>query len=295
MFNSNDINWQEIEEEEKYKALYIGHSGYTSDCLIAIDAILNSGRLPENATLVSTPQYSKNGREHLFLLWNWWHFPLTIIPSGFQDGYSGEGAKGFSLALCMFREKNIPIYWHPIKEAEFKLIDLGKLLEIEHPIYKKIKLEAELLTWPWPEWILDKDEELLQKEQLWKRCYWRNPKTDWITESISNIELFNPVVGQKLRLAKNKILKSDKIEEFQSTGLLIRDAWIELVQDICNELDADTSGIGRNDVKKMLKKLELSDEIINSASAIYDLGLKVQHDRKIIQDTAKSCITSSIF
>jgi len=282
------------EDGNENKVQYLGRSGYTADCLIAIDAILNSGRLPERATIVSTPPHSRRERlDHLFLFWNWWHFPLVIIPSGFASGYSGAGQRGFSLAICMIRGKGIPIDGIFISEKTFALIDRGDIGDVNNPVYQQIRLDSELYTWPWPGWVLDEHEELLRREQLWRAFYWREIRSDWINEAVGDVDLYNPEVGTRLRLAINKLEKGD-VAEWQNTGIQLRDAWIEFLRQLCLEQNIDVSDIRSDDVTGMLTKLRIRDRFKKLAKSAFDLSLEIQHDRNVSKSVTRTCVITSI-
>ena len=286
----NKIDWAEA---SKYGVQYLGRPGFTNVCLFAIDAIVNSRRLPEMATIVSTPPYSENERlDHLFIFWNWYYFPVIVVPSGFASGYSGQGPKGFSLAICMIRDKGIPINGTYIDEDEFDLINKGKIRDIHDPLLQKIRLESELYTWPWPEWVSDEDEELLERGQLWRKFLWREPKVDWLTEAIADVDLYRPGVGKKLRLAVDK-LKSEDVEEWQSVGILMRDAWIELMQTLCQEKNIDTSGIRKDRVTQRLAKLKLDERVLNFMKSAFDLSQKIHHDTKIDLSIPRACVMAT--
>ncbi len=78
--------------ESLRRVQYLGASGYTRLCLIAIDAILNSGWLPKKAIIVSKRPYGNNPtQDHLFLFVDWAHFPITVVPSGFARGRNFGG------------------------------------------------------------------------------------------------------------------------------------------------------------------------------------------------------------
>ena len=288
-----DLNMGEdfLEEDNKLKIQYLGQSGHTPLCLIAIDAILNTGILLDRATIVSH-MYNRQARQedHLFLFWNWGYFPLTVVPSGFSSGRSGGGPHGFSLAICMVRSKGIPLEQIDVSESEFRAIEHG---QIDKKLYMKIKAESERFPFPYSRWVLDEDEELLERGRLWEKFFWREPKTDWITEAIADVDIYDPKAGRKLRLAVDKIKDTENVEEWQSTGILIRDAWIELAQKICQAMNIDTSGIGLNDVKGMLGRLELDHKILEFMKSVYDLSQKVQHDRRIDEPTAKACLIAT--
>ena len=70
---------------------------------------------------------TKNASEHLLVLWETVDWPCggIIIPTGFASGYSGEGSRGFSLALCMLSEHRVPLYHVKVRETVFDQIDGG--------------------------------------------------------------------------------------------------------------------------------------------------------------------------
>ena len=284
----------------QYKIQYLGSSGYTQECLLAIDAILNSGCLPEKATIVSTPKHERiDGRlDHLFIFWNWHYFPLVIIPSGFASGYSGEGSKGFSLTICMIREKGILIDSVFLDESEFSSIDRGEIQDVNHPIYTKIKLNSEPIDWAWPDWILDKHALLLSRGQIWREFRWRKQKTDWLSNAIGALDiLVSEDVGRKLRLALKKLNESEQKEEWQTVGILVRDAWIEMTQELCNQKKIDTSDIEADKVVDRLIKLKINtkdEKLFNLAKAAFNLSFKTYHDRNIGRFIARACLVSTI-
>ena len=280
-------------DEEKLSVQYLGQSGYTATCLIAIDAILNSGSLPDVATIVSHNRGNQQ-EDHLFLFWNWGYSPLVVVPSGFASGYPGEGPKGFSIAICMIREKHIPVRNVYISQNEFDKIDCGRITNIDDPIFSRIKLNSEIATFPWPLWVNPQDEELLERGQLWRQYYWRNPKTDLITEALADVDLYCPEAGKRLRIALRK-LEIEETVEWQATGIHIRDAWIELASKICREKHIDTNNLLPDDVTGRLSKLGLAEQLKRLAKSTFDLSLKNQHDRRILQCVAKTCIITAAF
>lgn len=285
-------------EENKFKVQYFGQSGYTALCLQAMNAILGSGAFPERATIV-THVYNRESRplqeNHLFIFWNWQYTPIVIIPSGFSSGYSGTGPEGFALAICMIKDKKIPIDFTEVNEKEFSLIDNERILEVDDPLLLKIKATGEPLGSMYYEWVSEEIDALLKRGQLWRHPYLQGFKADHISKAISNVDLVNPTVGIKLRLARDKAENGLQAEEWQYAGLLIRDAWIELSKDLCDLENIDTSSIEKDKVIEKFKKLKLHEDIISLAKASLDLSQKVQHDRKITQEVAISCVMSSIF
>jgi len=282
--------------ESLRRVQYLGASGYTRLCLIAIDAILNSGWLPKKAIIVSTRPYGNNRTQnHLFLFVDWAYFPITVVPSGFASGYPGEGPRGFSLAICMIREKGIPICGIDLNDVNFERIDRGEVKYSDDALFKHILLKSEEYSWPWPGWTNEVHEQMLERGLLWRECDWRRPKTDQITKAISEIDIEFPPVGKKLRLARNEIEESQSSAELQQVGILVRDAWIEFSKALCTSLQVDTRGVENDKVIDRLKKLKLEDKLLDSCRASLNLSLKVQHDRGIRGDEAEMCLLLSIF
>jgi len=277
---------------------YLGESGITSKCLLAISSILNSGCLPESVTITTLgPEHHPSHvvEKHLFLFWNWGHFKLTIVPSGFASGYSGEGPMGFSLALCMIRSKQIPFYHMYVNETEFETINKGRILQVGNPLYQRIKVNAQRLPCFYHGWILPGHEELLTRGQLWRCFTWYSePQSDWITEAIGDIDLYYPEVGKTLRIAVKKLNEVESIKEWQTVGILLRDAWIELIQKICHEKGVDLSGIGHDQVSGMLGKLYLSEKIERFMKSVFDFSLHIQHNRKIDRSVTRAALAATV-
>lgn len=278
-----------MQRQDHIKVQCLGMSGISLPCLLAIEAILDSKELPERATIVTYVKGRRSRKEvHLFLFHDWCHVPLTVVKSGFASGYPGEAPEAFSLAICMIRSKAIPIYEFDAGMTEFRLIGQGRIDKLLH---QRIMTESELLTWPWPQWILNEHEDLLDKGKLWKGLYWRGEKSDWLTKAIGGIAEYDPIAGKKLRLAVDQLEGFDETEQLQQIGILVRDAWIEFTQKIWAGLtDIDKSGIGPNDVKGMLTQSNLDNEPARIASLAFDMAIKVQHDRNVTFDFTRGCV-----
>jgi hypothetical protein len=291
------VSGKDFDENESLRRVqYLGASGYTDQCLVAIDAILNSGCLPKKAIIVSTRPYGNNRRQdHLFVFVDWDYFPITVVPSGFASGYSGGGPRGFSLAICLIREKGIPIWGIDLDDVNFRRIDRGDVKYSDDPPFKDILLRSEKYPWPWPGWTNEAHEQMLERGLLWQECYWRQPQTDQITRAISEIDIKFPTVGKKLRLARRKVDESQNSEELQQVGILIRDAWIEFSKRLCSSLHVDTTGVENDKVVDRLRKLKLEDKLFDSCRASFNLSLKVQHDRRVRRDEAELCLLQSLF
>lgn len=284
------------QDESLRRVQYLGASGYTRQCLVAIDAILNSGCLPRKAIIVSTfPRGSNRGQDHLFVFVDWDYFHITVVPSGFASGYGGEGPRGFSLAICLIREKGIPIWTIDVEDVDFRKIDLGEVRYWDDRLFRDILVRSEECRWPWPGWTDEAHEQLLERGLLWHECHWRQPEADRITRAISEIDVEFPIVGQKLRLARRKVDESQTSEELQQVGILVRDAWIEFSKAACASLQVDTAGVEKDKVINRLKKLNLEDELLDSCRASLNLSLKVQHDRAVGKNKAEMCLLLGVF
>ena len=120
-------------------------------------------------------------------------------------------------------------------------------------------------------------------------------ETDWVAEAINKIETHCPHVARKIKLALLK-LGSEDVEEWQNATMLIRDAWIELSQWLCQVKNIDTSDIPSDSVIDRLKKLnmdEIDERLFNLARASFNLSTK-HHKRDIDLDTAVACVISTI-
>jgi len=271
---------------------YIGLGAYSYDGLLSIYAILSSGALPKRVTIISVirPADPPQGT-HLFLFWDWGHFKLTIVPDGFTSGYVGTGPKAFSLAICMIRSKKIAIDEVEVPDHIFNSI---KKRQASANIFKEILAAREELPFPFYDYVLQYHEELLERGKIWKEFHWCEEEVDQLTEAVSNIDDYDAEIGKKLRRAIDKIRSSEDRDEWQQIGLLMRDSWILLMQKLCKEKSIDTSNIGHNDVKAMLGKLKLEDEILGLSKSAYALCLKIQHDRNITRTVAQTCIVTTI-
>ena len=101
-----------MEEDISQQVQCLGISGRPTQCLYAVEAILDSNSLPEKATIVTYVKDRQNPKEeHLFLFWNWCSVPLTIVRNGFASGYTGVGPKSFS--FLKFSHQNLLVQHLP--------------------------------------------------------------------------------------------------------------------------------------------------------------------------------------
>jgi hypothetical protein len=120
-------------------------------------------------------------------------------------------------------------------------------------------------------------------------------KTDWITETVNKVDGHCPLAGRKLKLALLK-LESEEAEEWQNATMLVRDAWIELTQWLCQVNNIDTSDVPPDAVVDRLRKLKIDktdERLFNLARASFNLYTK-HHERAIDRDTATACVISTI-
>lgn len=120
-------------------------------------------------------------------------------------------------------------------------------------------------------------------------------ETNWITETINKVEERCPTAGRKIKLALIK-LESEESEDWQNATMLIRDAWIELTQWLCQVKIIDTSDILPDAVVERLRKLEVDttdERLFNLARASFNLYSK-HHKRNIEHDAAIACVISTI-
>lgn len=120
-------------------------------------------------------------------------------------------------------------------------------------------------------------------------------ETHWVNETVNRIETHCPIAARKVRLALLK-LNSEDAEEWQNATMLIRDAWIELSQWLCQVKNIDASDIPPDSVIDRLKRLKIDktdERLFNLARASFSLYSK-HHKRDIDLDTAVTCVISTV-
>jgi len=120
-------------------------------------------------------------------------------------------------------------------------------------------------------------------------------ESDWVAETVNRLETHCPIAARKVRFAILK-LDSEEAEEWQNATMLIRDAWIELSQWLCQVKDIDTSDVPPDSVIDRLRKLEIDkadERLFNLARASFSLYSK-HHKRDIDLDTAVACVISTV-
>jgi hypothetical protein len=105
---------------------------------------------------------------------------------------------------------------------------------------------------------------------------------------IGEISLKHPIVAKKLEIAASQLLAAKSVEELQQIGILLRDAWIELVQKLFKK-DFVPKGLEQpspTDVKRMvdyiLSQWVNCPKILKGLTkSLYSLSNEIQHDSKI--------------
>lgn len=167
---------------------YMGMPGVSEQCLLAVDVIVNSEVPPRKASLVTWVKDKRNMQEeHLFLFWDWNKVHLTVVHSGFASGYSGQGPRSFSQALCMIWDRTIPINMVIASEALFKAIEGRRLTE--RIIDELRSADDRPLTWPWLEWIYPEHVKQVEEETFWREFH--QPKL--------NVDSLDPELNARCR------------------------------------------------------------------------------------------------
>jgi hypothetical protein len=289
---SGPPNWGEdsnskIEGPQLSEFQVLGASGYTRPCLVALDMILSGPLEPQRATVISNTD-----EEHLFVLWDCWNWPFEgiIIPTGFKSGYSGEGARGFSLALCMLYEHNIPIDRLTVTQSNFERIDEGYF---PRRWQEQVSRAALACAMPVPEWVFENHWELTKAHRLWRVQLWRNTVLEW-TYSADIVDDFSWIVGDKLHQACSIVKRNARSEECQQSGLVLRDAWIEFSQAVRAKVRRVPTKAGRNDVKAVIEALNLNESLARRAKKAFDYTNVLQHDRGASREKARACFDAAV-
>ena len=267
----------------------LGESGVTQPCLIALESAL-SGPIPLEKITVLT----KNDVEHLFVLWESldWPYLGAIIPSGFASGYGGEGGRGFSLALCMILDQGIPLEHVRVTRDVFDRIDRGFL-----PMawQKAICDDGPKSDVPLGNWVFKRHGELMLAHRLWRAQSWQmwNSVMAWPHPAF-DVDRFSWEVGDKLYVASKNLVVNAQPENCQQVGLMLRDAWIEFSRVARSQLEESGSKIGKDDVKRVLKGLRLSNAITAKAKQAHARANALQHDRGATPDLARRCFDITV-
>ena len=249
--------------------------------------VLSGPLEPQRATVLT-----KDSNQHLILLWDcWdWHFDGIIIPNGFKSGYGGEGARGFSLALCMLHERHVPIDCLEVIPRVFNRIDKGKFPDQLQERVKDFTSECEM---PVPGWIFVNHWELTKSHRLWRVQQWRSRVIEW-TNSADIVDDFSWTIGDKLYQACQRVNRNAPSEIFQQVGLILRDAWIEFSLTVRTRIGEIAEQPGKNDVKAIVEALNLNEDLTRVAKKAYDSTNVLHHDRKAKLEKAEVCFNASV-
>ena len=264
----------------------LGDSGYTRSCLVALDMVLSGPLDPLRATVLT-----KNGNEHLILLWECgsWPFEGIVIPTGFKSGYGGEGARGFSLALCMLHDQEIPIYRLEVSPAAFDRIDLGELPKHWQGSIQESATECEM---PMPYWVFVNHWKLARQRQLWRVQRWRYNSIEWTVDG-DVVDDFSTITGDKLYQACRAVRRNPPPEICQHAGLDLRDGWIEFSHAIREKIKVVPGNPGKNDVKSVVAALGLSEDVTKLAHKAINSANALQHNRNATWELAQACFDHS--
>lgn len=110
------------------------------------------------------------------------------------------------------------------------------------------------------------------------------------------------LVARKLLMVVDQLQSASSVEEYQQTGILVRDAWIEFTQKLfhSNSVWQDTGVPGPADAKKMLEHIVMHwpscpEKLIKVSKGAIDLANEVQHKRTIDLFSAKWCLLATLF
>jgi hypothetical protein len=275
--------------------LYLfGVSGITRPCLIALDMVLSGPLAPQQATIVTT-----NNRDHLFILWDCgqpaeWPFQGFIIPTGFASGYGGEGARGFSLALCMLQEHGIPLSHINVDRTLFTEIDSGN---ISDELQVRIREASVPLDMPVPNWVFAQHWELAQSHRLWRVQYWRGLGIEWSLDA-DTVNDFSWNTGDKLYWSSIEIGKNTSPMSCQRSALHLRDAWYEFNKEIrrLNPQLAKESGKDHVDatVDALVSDAGLDSAVGTQAKKSLSKAKSLQHDRGANVEETSSLFTNTV-
>ncbi|MDD4877152.1 MAG: hypothetical protein PHQ86_08520 [Dehalococcoidales bacterium] len=105
---------------------------------------------------------------------------------------------------------------------------------------------------------------------------------------IGEISVKHPIVAQKLEKAALQLSHAQSVEELQQIGILLRDAWIELVQKLFKpEFVPDGEELPPSDkVKTMLEYIMAQWKncpriLLGIAKSLHSLSNEIQHDSQV--------------
>lgn len=180
---------------------YMGTPYDLTPCLLAIDTIVNSERLPERTSLVTwAKDRPKHLESHLFLFWGWKEAPLTVVRSGFTSGYSGEGPRAFSMALCMIWDKGVPMDQLYVPEDLFDAINKQHATE---EMLDGLRVQGEPME-PWTgHYVREQDKQMVGERTFWPRWHTPRPVFDFLDAELAERchSLYPDNVGSAVREA----------------------------------------------------------------------------------------------
>ena len=161
-------SWDTLDPDE---VQYMGTPHDLRSCLLAIDTIVNSERPPKRASLVTWAEdRPKHLEKHLFLFWSWKEARLTVVRSAFTSGYSGEGPRALSVALCMIWDKGVPMDQLYVSEDLFNAINRQHATE---EMLNGLRVQGELVE-PWTaHYVRAEDKQMVLEQTFWPM--WHTP------------------------------------------------------------------------------------------------------------------------
>ena len=162
---------------------YMGIPKISDPCLLAVDTIVNSERPPERASLVTWVTVPRSRQsDHLFLFWDWNEVPLTVVHSGFASGYSGIAPRAFSMALCMIRDKAIPISELRVQEGLFNALEERRPTQA---MLDQLCIQGEPMEqWIWA-YVWERHEQMVEERTFWPMWHQPNLVFDFLDPELA--------------------------------------------------------------------------------------------------------------
>lgn len=163
---------------------YLGIPGGSDECLLAVDTIVNSEFRPRRGTVVSWVKDRANRlQEHLFMFWDWNDVPLTVVHSGFTSGYSGQGPRCFSQALCMILDRAIPANMVTVNEVEFNAIERRQLTDQIIATCKNA--DGPPLGLEWYGWTFPEHVQQIKEQTFWRDFHQPKLSTEFLDQELA--------------------------------------------------------------------------------------------------------------
>jgi hypothetical protein len=137
---------------------YMGEPGATNECIKAIMRLVQFG---DKITSVKVITSSNN--HGLLLSIN--EMDLIAIKAGFSSGYGGEGPRGFSCILQLFRSLNIHVEEYHVEENLLERLDDSMLTSEDIKMLQDPKLAKGA---KWHAYVFDDDYEMEKEGRLWR-------------------------------------------------------------------------------------------------------------------------------